>query len=199
MDDPNINAAFIREEQPEVEQPGVDTLDKSHVTDVERGIEAVFDKCITLPITIDGKDSGVAIYVGLTKIGKWAIGPVSDQRIRDIADRISLAGRCLSPPRGLGCAPHDGKAVHAHDDGTWWFWDETWTNEHGPYATEEQAELKIDEYCRTVLASGEAKAIPDDVWAAFHKVWTWCVRKPGYDKAQFMALEGKLFEAARPT
>ncbi len=126
----------------------MDELNKSHIDDVEHNIHAAFDKVITLPVLVDGKDSGVAVYIGLTNIGRFAIGPVSDQRIRDIASRISLLGDCLSPPRGLGSAPYDGKAVHGHDDGTWWFWDETWMNEHGPYGTKEQAEAAVNEYAK---------------------------------------------------
>lgn len=53
---------------------------------------------------------------------------------------------CLSPPRGLGCAPVDGKAVHQHSDGSWWFWDETWCDELGPYESEVKAQVAITEY-----------------------------------------------------
>lgn len=58
--------------------------------------------------------------------------------------------RCLSLPIGPGCAPADGKAVHAHDDGTWWFWDETWCDEIGPYDTEATANQKAKEYAETL-------------------------------------------------
>lgn len=27
----------------------------------------------------------------------------------------------------------EGQPVHEHKDSTWWFWDETWSNEYGPY------------------------------------------------------------------
>ena len=53
---------------------------------------------------------------------------------------------CLSPPRGLGCAPVYGKAVHIHRDGSWWFWIETWSDEEGPYKSREEAEEKCKEY-----------------------------------------------------
>lgn len=56
------------------------------------------------------------------------------------------AGECLSPPRGLGCAPHDGKAVHRHGNDTWWFWDETWMSEYGPYYTQEEAIAAVERY-----------------------------------------------------
>jgi len=62
---------------------------------------------------------------------------------------------CLHPPKGLGCSPVNGKAVHPHSDGTWYFWDETWCEEYGPYKDEEEANQKIDEYCKIFL--GPAK------------------------------------------
>jgi len=58
---------------------------------------------------------------------------------------------CLSPPRGLGCAPADGKVVHAHSDGSWWFWLETWCDEEGPYSDEATADAACTEYARTLL------------------------------------------------
>ena len=85
MDDPNINAAFLREEL------GTDTLDRSHENDVEHKIYAHFDKVVTFPVMTDGKDSGVCVYVGQTDIGRFAIGSVSDARIREIANRVSFA------------------------------------------------------------------------------------------------------------
>lgn len=53
---------------------------------------------------------------------------------------------CLSPPRGLGCSPDDGKAVHVHSDGSWYFWDETWMDEIGPYATKEECDKSVKAY-----------------------------------------------------
>lgn len=53
---------------------------------------------------------------------------------------------CTSPPRGLGCAPVDGKAVHYHRDDTWWFWDETWSTEHGPYISKVEADKACTAY-----------------------------------------------------
>lgn len=53
---------------------------------------------------------------------------------------------CLSLPRGLGCAPQDGKVVHRHSDDTWWFWDETWCDEIGPYKSEERCNKAAASY-----------------------------------------------------
>jgi hypothetical protein len=46
----------------------------------------------------------------------------------------------------MSCLPADGKAVHPHSDGTWWFWDETWADELGPYPDRETAERRCQEY-----------------------------------------------------
>lgn len=32
-------------------------------------------------------------------------------------------------------------------DGKWFFWDETWANEHGPFETEVECREKLDQYC----------------------------------------------------
>ena len=63
---------------------------------------------------------------------------------------MNSQGKCLSPPRGLGCAPADGKAVHAHSDGSWWFWDETWSDEIGPYSNKEKSEAAAILYAKTL-------------------------------------------------
>lgn len=44
--------------------------------------------------------------------------------------------------------------VHT-DQGQWWFWDETWADRLGPYATEAQARSELDRYCAVVLGNGE--------------------------------------------
>lgn len=40
------------------------------------------------------------------------------------------------------------KIINQHEDGTWYFWDETWSIEYGPYNTEELAKKVLEEYCR---------------------------------------------------
>ena len=41
--------------------------------------------------------------------------------------------------------------VHCADDGTWWFWDETWSYPHGPFDTESHARKSMWFYCRDHL------------------------------------------------
>ncbi len=49
----------------------------------------------------------------------------------------------------------DGNPVHEHKDGTWWFYEETWTFENGPFPTYEEAEAALEAYCIVVLAIRE--------------------------------------------
>jgi hypothetical protein len=41
---------------------------------------------------------------------------------------------------------HTTDPVHRHTDGSWWFWDETWADEHGPYESRQLADDKVREY-----------------------------------------------------
>ena len=36
-------------------------------------------------------------------------------------------------------------------DGKWYFWDETWAYEYGPYSTEEEARFRLDLYVELYL------------------------------------------------
>lgn len=36
--------------------------------------------------------------------------------------------------------------VTQHPDGSWWFWDEVWADELGPYKTESEARTALDAY-----------------------------------------------------
>lgn len=36
--------------------------------------------------------------------------------------------------------------VYQGPDGNWWFWDETWTDQRGPYDTEKDARKALREY-----------------------------------------------------
>jgi hypothetical protein len=41
--------------------------------------------------------------------------------------------------------------VHENFDRTWWFWDETWGNEIGPYLTEDEAREALNKYAKEYL------------------------------------------------
>lgn len=40
--------------------------------------------------------------------------------------------------------------IHEHE-GKWWFWDETWSDRHGPYDSKERAEVSFKVYVETFL------------------------------------------------
>lgn len=79
-------------------------------------------------------------YIGDSTRSEWQHAVKTGKIVR------FLEPICLSVPRGLGCAPTDGKAEHQHSDGSWWFWDETWSDELGPYETIEICLAKIKAY-----------------------------------------------------
>ena len=42
------------------------------------------------------------------------------------------------------------EVIHQNKSGEWYFWDETWSFEEGPYDTRENAEIARLEYCKTL-------------------------------------------------
>jgi len=40
-----------------------------------------------------------------------------------------------------------GNPIHEHEDGSWWFYDECWQMENGPFTTFEEALKALGEYC----------------------------------------------------
>ena len=49
----------------------------------------------------------------------------------------------------------DINAIHKKDN-KWYFWDETFADEYGPYQTEEEAVIKLSEYIKECLENKEA-------------------------------------------
>ena len=45
----------------------------------------------------------------------------------------------------------DEQIIHEKEDG-WYFYDETWSNEYGPYDTKEETKIALDEYCLIYLS-----------------------------------------------
>ncbi len=41
--------------------------------------------------------------------------------------------------------------VHPHEDGTWWWYDEVWIEEFGPFASKEDADNSCITYANEVL------------------------------------------------
>jgi hypothetical protein len=64
----------------------------------------------------------------------------------------------LKPPDEPVCNyAGDGNPLHEHKDGKWWFYDETWAFENGPYESFEDGSVALEAYCTTVLAMRETE------------------------------------------
>jgi hypothetical protein len=62
----------------------------------------------------------------------------------------------LKPPTDAICTYNgDGNPLHEHKDGSWWFYNETWAFENGPYESFEDGSTALEAYCTTVLATRE--------------------------------------------
>jgi hypothetical protein len=46
--------------------------------------------------------------------------------------------------------PETQDPVH-FDNGSWWFWNETWSERHGPYASETEARTAVNAYAKEFL------------------------------------------------
>lgn len=69
-----------------------------------------------------------------------------------------------------GHIPYDNDPYPVrHHDGKWWFWDETWSQEFGPYDTEEKAVRSLSRYCRKYLGIDVNKITPYN-WQQMHTV-----------------------------
>jgi hypothetical protein len=84
-----------------------------------------------------------------------------------IADE-SLVRQPEKPPVVCNYAPDPecpGNPLHQHADESWWFYEETWNLEQGPFATYEEAYSSLAEYCTALqaekerLTSGEESAM----------------------------------------
>ena len=47
------------------------------------------------------------------------------------------------------------EVVHQNKDNKWYFWDEDWAFEEGPFDTKEEAEEALKKYCKEYLGLEE--------------------------------------------
>lgn len=40
----------------------------------------------------------------------------------------------------------DAHSIVVYENGAWWYWDEVWSNKHGPFETEEEAKADLKRY-----------------------------------------------------
>jgi len=57
--------------------------------------------------------------------------------------------------------------LHQHEDESWWFYEETWSMENGPFPTYDEAYNALAEYC---LGLEQAKAAADEILAEINKM-----------------------------
>lgn len=62
---------------------------------------------------------------------------------------MSVQSECKAPSTGTD-------PVHQHADGCWYYFDETWFDEHGPYPSEFAARSGLRQYARWLDKGAEA-------------------------------------------
>lgn len=85
-------------------------------------------------------------------------GDSTNRELRVVKELGKLATPdLLKPPPEPICTYDclDGNPLHQHKDGSWWFYDETWALENGPYESFEDGSTALEAYCTTVLAVRE--------------------------------------------
>jgi len=85
-------------------------------------------------------------------------GESTNRELRVVKELGKLATPdLLKPPVDPICTyeADDGNPLHQHKDGSWWFYNETWAFENGPYESFEDGSVALEAYCTTVLAVRE--------------------------------------------
>ena len=121
-----------------------------HAVDTERDYQ---DR---LPISrTDGDYKTVGDYVTMlghyhTKmVAAWTECPGNDAALEVMRKCAGIAVHCMedhgAPVRKIPVhKPQD--PVHFRPSGTWWHTDETWSDEYGPFDTEDEARMALDAY-----------------------------------------------------
>lgn len=86
-------------------------------------------------------------------------GDSTNRELKVIKELGKLASPDLiKPPAEPVCNFEGGSnPLHEHKDGSWWFYDETWSAENGPYESFEDGSTALEAYCTTVLAMRETE------------------------------------------
>ena len=133
-----------------------------HAIDTEREYQNA------LPISrTDGGDHTVGDYVTMlghyhTKlVAAWTDHPGNDAALEVMRKCGGIAVRCMEEHG----APVRTVPVHKPQDpvffkpsGTWWHSDETWSDEYGPFDTEDEARMALDAYCLALNGREKAEA-----------------------------------------
>ena len=77
-------------------------------------------------------------------------GVSTDNQLKIIKEFGKMADPSLLKPVEFANCEYqgeDGTPLHQHVDGSWWFYDATYTFERGPFETYEEADLALVVYC----------------------------------------------------
>lgn len=113
-----------------------------------------------------GRD-GIGVFVTLTdgeflpenlndeRVVVFRQGDSTNRELKLIKEFGKLADKSLlRPPDPPFCNySGDGNPLHEHADGTWWFYEETWIYESGPYDTLDLGWAALTEYCEKLQAA----------------------------------------------
>jgi hypothetical protein len=84
-------------------------------------------------------------------------GPSTGRDLKIVKEAGKMADPSLLRPRAEDPCNYsgDGNPLHEHADGTFWYYDETWAFENGPFDTRVEANASLESYCKEILESRE--------------------------------------------
>ena len=84
-------------------------------------------------------------------------GPSTARELKIIKEAGKLAdpGFLRPPAEDICNYSGDGNPLHEHVDGTFWYYDETWAFENGPFDTRIEANASLESYCKEIVEGRE--------------------------------------------
>lgn len=84
-------------------------------------------------------------------------GPSTGRELKIIKEAGKLAdpGLLRPPAEDICNYSGDGNPLHEHVDGTFWYYDETWAFENGPFDTRIEANASLESYCKEIIEGRE--------------------------------------------
>lgn len=83
------------------------------------------------------------------KVVVFRQGDSTNRQLKIVKELGKLAGPDLLKPAAEPVCNYsgDGNPLHEHADGSWWFYDETWAYENGPYENYDLGWAGLEAYC----------------------------------------------------
>lgn len=96
------------------------------------------------------------------KVVVFRCGPSTARELVIIKEFGKLAEpELLKAPVAPVCThPRKDHPLHQHSDNSWWYYDNSWTFEYGPFSSMELAHAELVEYCAKALAADELEENP---------------------------------------